>query len=108
MKREISYADKGKKVVYTGDSRPCKGILELAREADLLIHESTYLTENEETSRHSCFDDAVRVAKEAGVKKLALTHISRRYNNNSTELKEVKKKLDKNTILAEDLMTIVV
>ena len=32
----------GKKVTYSGDTRPCKKLIELARDSDVLIHEATY------------------------------------------------------------------
>lgn len=72
----------GRKVVFTGDTRPCAAVIEAARDADLLIHEATFT--QEEAARaletwHSTAAEAARVAQEAEVKMLALTHISSRY-----------------------------
>ena len=69
-------------LVYSGDTRPCPSITKLSRGADLLIHEATF-TEDlraEAIARgHSTAAEAARTALEAGVKRLALTHISPRH-----------------------------
>jgi ribonuclease Z len=72
----------GRKFVYTGDTRPSRNVLELARNADILIHESMFSIEDEEKTEdaaHSTTQDAAKIAKQAGVKILYLTHVSQRY-----------------------------
>ncbi len=72
----------GRSVVYSGDTRPCRAVAKLAEGADLLIHEATYTTELEEEAnlrRHSTAAGAARIAREARVRRLALTHISQRH-----------------------------
>ena len=72
----------GRKVVLTGDTAPSTRILEAARGADLLIHEATFLerdTERVEATEHSTAKQAAILAKNAGVAKLALYHISSRH-----------------------------
>lgn len=74
----------GRKVVYSGDTEPCEAVKELARGADLLIHESTYGYEDKELaarSGHSTAREAAILARSAGVKALCLTHFSPRYEN---------------------------
>jgi len=79
----------GKKIVYTGDTLPTERTVNVARNADLLIHDSTFLDEKLSIERfHSSLSGAVYVAEKAGVKKLALVHISGRY-----DLEEVKKEI---------------
>jgi len=101
---DISIVEKGKKVVYSGDTMPCSNIIELARDADLLIHDSTYFEYFER--KHATFEDVIKIAKETGAKKVVLTHISRRYS----DLTELKKKIEKydNFSIAKDFMKIVV
>ncbi len=106
----------GKKIVITGDTMKCKNVVKYAKGADLLIHDSTYSLERKARApevKHSTSTDAAETAKKAKVDKLVLTHISRRYQQKGTPLKpedllKEAKKVFKNTVLAEDMMKIVV
>ncbi|SFM19094.1 ribonuclease Z [Methanolobus profundi] len=97
----------GRKIVYTGDTRPCKAILEASKDADLLIHDSTLANDQQDwaiESMHSTAKEAAVLAKEANVLKLVLTHISSRYSDDPSQLlKEAKEVFDK-VIVADDLM----
>jgi ribonuclease Z len=73
---------RGRSVVYCTDTIYCRSAVELARDADVLIHEATYADEDEELARrslHSTTVMAARVAREAGVGRLLITHFSPRY-----------------------------
>ncbi|AEK72723.1 ribonuclease Z [Thermococcus sp. 4557] len=71
---------KGLKVVYTGDTEPAERVRLFAENADLLIHEATYLnSEDRGDSYHSTVEEACEVAKKAKVKLLALFHRAFRY-----------------------------
>ncbi|MGB9854056.1 MAG: ribonuclease Z [Candidatus Bathyarchaeales archaeon] len=96
----------GRKIVYTGDTRPFEGLTKFAANADLLIHDATLddeLAERAEEDGHSTPSQAAKTAKEAKVKKLVLTHISARYKDASKLLKQAKK-IFKNTVVAEDFL----
>lgn len=72
----------GLKVAYCCDTVPCEGAIALARDADVLVHESTYHAGEEKTAHkrgHSTCADAARCAKEAGAKRLVLTHFSQKH-----------------------------
>lgn len=98
----------GRKVVYTGDTRPSKNLVKFAENADLLIHDATFDDELWERARedgHSTPSQAAETAKKAGVKWLVLTHISARYKDPSLLLEQARKVFPR-ADLAEDFMKI--
>jgi len=96
----------GRKIVYAGDTRPCKSIIELARDADVLIHDCTLsdeLADKAAENAHSIPSEAAEVAKQANVKQLVLLHVSPRYKDDSILLKQAQR-IFPNTVVARDLM----
>ena len=72
----------GRTVVITGDTAPARSVLEASIGADLLVHDATFLEDERERAEetgHSTALDAARIAQAAGVRMLALTHLSPRY-----------------------------
>lgn len=100
----------GKNIAFCLDTTPCRNAIELARDADLLVHEGTFdeaQTEWANTTGHSTVEQAATIALEAGAKKLVLTHISARYKENDEQrLLTQAKKVFPNTVLGRDLMRI--
>jgi len=98
---------KGRKFVYVTDTRPCSQAIQLAQEADLLVHEGMFAHDMEEEAKlkgHSTCAQAARIAREAKVKNLVLTHISTRYQRTDELLTEARA-IFPNTIIGQDLMT---
>ncbi len=98
----------GRKIVYTGDTRPFKGFVKFTAGADLLIHDATLddeLAEKAEEDGHSTPSQAAKNAKKAKAKQLILMHISARYDDASILLEQARK-IFKNTKVAEDFMRI--
>jgi len=94
---------RGRKVVLTGDTVPCEMTRLVAYEADLLVHEATFLDEEAERAvetRHSTARGAAELAAEAGVALLALTHLSPRYGGG--ELKREAREAFEQTIVPRD------
>ncbi len=76
-------ARRGRKLVLSGDTRPCATVVEAAKNADVLIHEATFSDDEQERAletRHSTAREAGKVAAEAQVKRLVLTHFSSRHD----------------------------
>lgn len=95
----------GRKVVFTGDSRPATSTIQIAEGADLLIHEATFADDEEPRARetgHATAREAAQVAAKAGVKQLVLTHLSARYSINASELLQQAKEVFPETVVARD------
>ena len=84
----------GRKLVISGDTRPCDNLANAAAGADLLIHESTFSDDEQARAletRHSTAREAGQVAKAAGAKRLLLTHLSSRHDVDPGRLLEQAK-----------------
>jgi ribonuclease Z len=82
---------RGRVLVVTGDTRPCESTVLSAQRADVLVHDCTF--GDAESSRaletmHSTAREAASVAREAGVSRLLLTHLSSRYDRDWQALLE--------------------
>ncbi|MEX0568988.1 MAG: MBL fold metallo-hydrolase [Candidatus Njordarchaeota archaeon] len=75
----------GRKIVYTGDTKVIASIRNIIQDADLLIHEATYLksthSKHAEERYHATVEDVCKLAIQAKVKRLALVHVSPRYSD---------------------------
>ena len=70
-------------LVYSSDTRPCEAVAALARGAEVLVHEATFAERDRAPGRgetHSSAADAGRVAAQAGVRRLILTHVGADYH----------------------------
>lgn len=102
--RVVGPPRRGRRIVYCTDTRPCANAVELARGADVLIHEATYtgdMSEEADDRRHSTAAGAARIAKEAGVERLLITHFSTRYRDAEQLLAEARE-IFPNTEAASD------
>ena len=102
----------GRKVVYCTDTVFCYAAVELAQDADVLIHEATFAHQDAEMAferLHSTSTMAAQVALLAGVKQLIMTHFSPRYapgnNLQLSDLKQEARAIFPQTKLAYDFFT---
>lgn len=90
---EVSVPKRGQSMAFVMDTRPCRSAVELARGVDLLVCESTYLSSEAKEAHdhgHMTASDAAQVAKEAGARRLVLTHFSQRYPSTEPFLTEAR------------------
>ena len=105
---EITSVVRGKVVSYITDTSLCNGVNKLAKEADLLIIEGTFLDDlkkNASKSSHLTVKQAALVASQNNVKKLAITHLSQRYKSSADVASEARDYFDE-SVIAEDFMKI--
>lgn len=98
----------GRKITISGDTIPCNNIIKLAYGSDVLIHEATFDSSMEGKAKeygHSTARQAAKVAKEAKVEKLYLTHISPRYKNIKL-LEDEARQIFPNSFVAHDFMEV--
>lgn len=102
----------GRKFVYCTDTVFCESAIELADQADVLIHEATFSHQDAELAyqrMHSTSTMAAQVALAAQVKQLIMTHFSPRYApGNTPELKDLlieAQAIFPNTLMARDFFT---
>jgi len=95
----------GRTVVISGDTRPHPALERLAQGADLLVHEATFSHEDLARARetgHTTAREAAELAARAGVRRLALTHISPRYSREAPELLAEARAFFPETVIARD------
>ncbi|MCA1595871.1 MAG: ribonuclease Z, partial [Chloroflexi bacterium] len=98
----------GRLIAYCTDTAPCRAVVTHARNADLLIHDSTF-SEGMETeariSGHSTAAQAASQARAAGCRRLALFHLSVRYEDDRP-LVEQARAIFPNSFAAADLLVV--
>lgn len=100
----------GKKFAYCVDTRPCQAAVDLGRDADLLLCDSTFADELEVEAvkrGHCTAAQAAGIARDAGAKRLLLTHVSARYHDTRVLLGEARG-VFADVAVASDLMEVTV
>ena len=95
---------KGRKIVFSGDTKPIKEMVDFAKDADILIHEATFESELKDIAGeygHTTAYQAAEIAKKANVEKLFLLHISPRYMDHKL-IEEDARKIFKNSFVPKD------
>jgi ribonuclease Z len=103
----VGPARAGRRIVFSGDTRPCRALFDAAVDADLLVHEATFLDEERERAAetgHTTAQQAAQIARDAGVRVLALTHLSTRYMGREIAAEAVADFAD--TVVPRDFDTI--
>ncbi len=103
--KEVTYLEPEKKISFILDTKINKRVYKISKNSDLLICESTFEEALEEKAKehfHLTTKQAGEIAKKSNCKKLILTHLSGRYENDEDKMLAEAKKYFKNTLLAHD------
>jgi ribonuclease Z len=90
---DVTVSRRGSAFAFIMDTRPCPGAVILAKDADLVVMEATFVSEDKEIAdqyRHSTARDAAMTAASAGAHRLAITHFSQRYSNPEQHLADAR------------------
>lgn len=107
--KDVSYKEEGKKISFIMDTAMNDNCIKAAKDSDILICESTYLSDMKDKASeyfHLTAEQTAEIAKKSKVNQLFITHISQRYEDKPQLLLHEAKKIFKNTVLAEDFMKI--
>jgi ribonuclease Z len=99
----------GRRVVYSGDTRPCHETREMAKDADLLIHDATFThdeLDRAKETQHATAREAAELARAARSHRLALTHISARYADDARPLEREARAVFRQCVVAYDGLVI--
>jgi len=103
---DVSFEKKGKKIVYTGDTKMFAGLAKEFKDADLVIGDATFSDAEKDMAHekeHCTAKELAEAVKKAGAKKLLLTHFSNRYDDRRPLLDEAKKEFGESFLAEEGL-----
>lgn len=107
--KDLTFKEEGKKISFVLDTSFNKKIVSFVKNSDILICESSLDSEMENRAKetnHLTSKQVGEIAKKSKSKKLALVHISPRYEKEPQKILNEAKKIFKNTIMPKDLDTI--
>ncbi|MCB9682057.1 MAG: ribonuclease Z [Alphaproteobacteria bacterium] len=105
---DVATVRRGQKLAFVMDTRPCDAAVALAADADLLICESTFLDSEAAEAHaygHMTAADAGRLARDAGCRRLLLTHFSQRYGLEAPFAEQAGRYVD-DVVVAKDFLVV--
>lgn len=104
--RKLMYTESEKRISVIIDSRVCSNAVKISKKADLLVCEASFSAEEERIAKdhgHMTGVEAAKIAKKAGAKKLALNHLSQRYEMFPKKILSEARKVFKEIFIPDDL-----
>jgi len=106
LAKNLTFREGNKKISFVLDTLENKKIIPFVKNSDLLIIESSYSDELKDLARrhkHLTVRQVATIAKKSKTKKLALVHVSQRYDKNPEKILNEARKIFKNSHLPKDL-----
>jgi len=106
LAKDLTFEEGDKKISFVLDTSMNRQVASFVKDSDLLICEANFSSEDKvkaEEYKHLTARQAAEIAKKSKSKKLLLTHISQRYENNLKKILDEAKKVFKNSHLVKDL-----
>lgn len=105
--RAFRFEQDGKSVVFTADTAPCKEVIDLARDVDLLIHECNWLDGNHPKGVHTSPSELTTIVEKCQPKRVVLVHVDPSVVKNQDEvISTVGRRSNSEIIMSEDLMVL--
>ena len=105
--RAFKIEHEGKSLIISSDTAPCREIIDLAKDCDILIHECNWLDGPHPEGVHTSPSELARIVEEVNPAKLILTHVSPEIVANKNKVLEiVSRRTDAVVIFGEDLMVL--
>lgn len=97
---------RGRVLVYSSDTAPCRDVIDLAKSADVLIHECNWLDGPNPEGVHTTPSQLAEIVEEIAPKKLVLTHVSPDVVSNKKKVLDIiRRRTDAEVVMGEDLMS---
>ena len=106
LAKDLTFGEKDQKISFVLDTSINRQVVSFVKDSDLLICESNFSSEDKAKAKeykHLTSKQAAEIAKKSKSKKLILTHLSQRYENNPKKVLNEAKKVFKNSYLVNDL-----
>ncbi|MGY5873847.1 MAG: MBL fold metallo-hydrolase [Candidatus Thorarchaeota archaeon] len=104
--RALKIEWRGKLLVYSSDTAPCRDVIDLAKDADVLIHECNWLDGPNPEGVHTTPSQLAQIVEEAEPKKAILTHVSPDVASNRDKVIQIiSRRTSAEVMMGEDLMS---
>ncbi|MBN2228233.1 MAG: MBL fold metallo-hydrolase [Candidatus Thorarchaeota archaeon] len=104
--RAFRVESEGKSIVFSSDTAPCRSVVELARNTDILIHECNWLDGPHPEGVHTSPSELTQIIEDADPARVVLTHLSPDVVQNTERVLEiVSRRTEAKVVLAHDLQS---
>lgn len=105
--RAFKIEKEGRSIVYSGDTAPCQELIELAHNADILVHECNWLDGDHRKGVHTSPSELTEIIEKCQPKRVILTHLTPEVvKNRENVVSIIKRRTNAEILLGHDLMSV--